>query len=333
MGKLGISVIIPVYGVEQYIERCARSLFEQTISDVEVEYIFIDDASKDKSIKILESVISEYPKCIPNIQIIHHQTNKGLPSARNTGLQYAKGEYVIHVDGDDYLEKNALDLLFHAVKANHADVAWCNYYIAFGNKKRIIKQPGFSIPQEAVKGMLRGSMKYNVWNKLCRKSLYSDNGITFPDGQSMGEDLTMIMLFLHAKSCAFVDAPLYNYVQNPGQMTATYNEEKLESLRSNCYRLSQYIDKYFGDTDYRSEYSALKQLMKWPFLLDGKYASYHRWQQWFPESNDFIWQTKGVNTRIKFIEWCAAKHLLLIIWLHYIFVIKIYYGIVYGKQS
>lgn len=325
---MNISVIIPMYGVENYIERCARSLFCQTLIN-DVEFLFIDDASKDKTCELLKSVIDEYSDQNLNVKIIRHEKNQGLPSARNTGLKHAKGEYVMHVDGDDFLEKDALELLYKAVLDNDADVAWCDYYITFESKKRVIAQPCFETPEDAVRGMLRGTMKYNVWNKLCRRSLYVDNNITFPNGKSMGEDLTMIMVFLHANRCVYVNKPLYNYVQNPNQMTATYNEEKLESLRYNCSRISQYIDIHFSHINYCSEYSALKQLMKWPFLLDGKYSSYQRWHKWFPESNAYIWQTKGVNTRIKFIEWCAAKHLLPIIWLHYILVIKLYYGIVY----
>lgn len=328
MSKIDISVIIPVYGIEQYIERCARSLFEQTLNKG-VEYIFIDDASRDRSIDTLKSVVAEYPELVNNIKIVHHIRNKGLPAARNTGLENATGEYVMHVDGDDYLENDALEVLYNTARNNDADVVWCSYYIAFDNKKRIIRQPLFNTPQDAVRGMLRGTMKYNVWNKFCRKALYKENGIIFPEGQSMGEDLTMIMVFLHARKCACVDRVLYNYVQNPGQMTANYTEEKLESLRFNCNMISNYIDQNFADDGYQKEYSALKQLMKWPFLLDGKVSSYRRWHEWFPESNDFIWQTKGVNMRIKFVEWCAAKHLFPIIWLHYILVIKIYYGIVY----
>lgn len=323
-----ISVIIPMYGVENYIARCARSLFEQTFTS-DVEFLFIDDASNDRSLEVLTSVIDEYSEKNLDVKIVCHEKNQGLPSARNTGLEHARGEYVMHVDGDDFLEKDALELLYNAILDNNADVAWCDYYIAFETNKRRLVQPHFDTPEDAVRGMLRGTMKYNVWNKLCRRSLYVENNITFPDGMSMGEDLTMIMVFLHAKGCAYVNKPLYNYVQNPNQMTAVYNDEKLEALRYNCNRVSQYIDQYFNHHGYRAEYSALKQLMKWPFLLDGKYSSYQRWHEWFPESNAYIWQTKGVNTRIKFIEWCAAKHLLPIIWFHYIVVIRFYYGIVY----
>lgn len=325
-----ISVIVPVYGVEHYIERCARSLMEQTMTD-EVEYIFINDATKDKSIDILEDVLSSNPAFHDQSKIISHEKNKGLPSARNTGLSIASGEYIVHVDGDDYLEPQMLELLYKAATENDADFVWCDYYLSFPDKKRIIKQPVHNTSLGAIKGMLRGTMKYNVWNKMCKRSLYADNNIVFPDGNPMGEDLTMIMVALHAHKCATVNLPLYNYVQNLGQMSSSYNEKKLQSLLFNCNRLLNYISNHFHYLDLESEYPAFCQLMKWPFLLDGKYSSYKRWHEWFLDSNHFIWQTKGVNLRIKFIEWCAAKHLLPIVWFHYIIVVKFYYGIVYGK--
>lgn len=325
-----ISLVVPIYGVENHIKRCAESLLEQTMKEG-VELIFINDATKDRSIEILKEVISLYPDYPGDIRIISHETNKGLPAARNTGLEAAKGEYVVHIDGDDFAEPRMLELLYKAVTENDADFAWSNYYITFGSKKRIIEQPFFSTPEDAVRGMLRGTMKYNVWNKICKLSLFRNHDIRFPEGNAMGEDLTMIMVALHARKCVFVKDVLYNYVQNEGQMTAVYDDKKLASLRFNCDRLRQYIELYFPDSGLESENAALCQLMKWPFLLDGKIESYRRWHEWFPESNRYIWQTKGINLRIKFIEWCAAKHLLPIVWLHYILVIKLFYGLVYGK--
>lgn len=325
-----VSVIIPVYGVEKYIARCAESLFTQTMTD-NVEFLFINDSTKDNSIQVLRNIISKYPQLASQISIINHKENKGLPAARNTGLGIAKGQYVVHVDGDDFAEPQMLESLYNAVKDNQADFAWCDYYVAFSNKKRVIRQPAFDKPLDAVRAMLRGSMKYNVWNKICRLSLYRENNISFPEGKAMGEDITMIMVALHSQRCVYVNKTLYNYVQNAGQMTAEYDENKLASLRFNCDRLKHYINNNFPYLGLDSENAALCQLIKWPFLLDGKLSSYRRWQEWFPESNRLIWQTKGVNVRIKFIEWCAAKHLLPIVWIHYIFVIKLYYGIVYHK--
>ena len=101
--KLEVSVIIPMYGVEKYIERCARSLMEQSLT-TGVEFLFINDASNDKSVSVLEKVLLDYPSRKAASQIITHETNKGLPSARNTGLERARGEYVVHIDGDDFPE-------------------------------------------------------------------------------------------------------------------------------------------------------------------------------------------------------------------------------------
>ena len=123
-----ISVIIPMYGVEPYIAQCARSLFEQSFTD-QVEYLFIDDASKDNSVEVLRNVIDEYANQNLNIRIIQHENNLGLPSARNTGLKHARGEYIMHVDGDDFLEVNAIEMLYKAARDNDADVVWCDYYI------------------------------------------------------------------------------------------------------------------------------------------------------------------------------------------------------------
>ena len=323
-----VSVIVPVYGVEHFIGRCAESLMCQTLREG-VEFIFVDDATPDGSMQVLQEVLDRYPERQEQVSILHHEVNQGLPSARNTGLIAARGEYVVHIDGDDFAEPTMLEDLYSAVKKDNADFAWSDYYITFGNKKRLLKQPSFETVEDAVRGMLRGSMKYNVWNKICRRSLYTDNGIAFPDGHAMGEDLTMIMVVLHARKCVYVGKPLYNYVQSEGQMTAVYDEKKLSALRFNCERLRRYMARLLPDGQWASENAALCQLMKWPFLLDGKYSSYKRWLQWFPESDAHIWQTKGVNTRIKLVEWCASKHLYPFIWLHYVLVIKLYYGIVY----
>ena len=329
--KTKISVIVPVYGVNKYIGKCTHSLMKQTMTDG-VEFIFVNDATKDDSIDVLKRVLSYYPEKLNQVKIINHDVNKGLPAARNTGINVASGKYIVHIDGDDFLEHKMLELLYKAVEDNDADVAWCDYYITFTDKRRVISQPIITNTLDAIKGMLRGGIKYNVWNKICRRSLYVDNGISFPDGYSMGEDLTMIMLFLHAKKCAVVKSPLYNYVQNSGQMSAIYDEDKLHSLFFNCERLLNYISQEFPYLYLESEFPSFCQLIKWPFLLDGKISSYKRWHRWFPDSNNRIWQTKGICKRIKLIEWCAAKHLFPIVWLHYVLVVKFYYGVIYKKS-
>ena len=125
MNKPSISVIVPIYGVEKYIERCARSLFKQTISD-RCEYIFVNDCTKDRSIDVLQRVIDEYPTL--KINILHHSQNKGLAGARNTGLDYASGKYIAHVDSDDYVDEDMLEALYNRAESEGCDIVWCDYY-------------------------------------------------------------------------------------------------------------------------------------------------------------------------------------------------------------
>ena len=108
-----VSVVIPVYGVEKYIERCARSLFEQTMQEG-IEYIFVDDCSPDRSIEILEKVLKEYPHREPQVKIIQHSKNQGIFYTRNTGVENATGEYIIHCDSDDWVEP---DICMEKVRA------------------------------------------------------------------------------------------------------------------------------------------------------------------------------------------------------------------------
>ena len=103
-----VSVIIPVYGVEHYIERCIRSVLEQTYSNLEV--VIVNDASKDASIDIIEKVILEYADCkTRSIKIVQHSSNKGLSIARQSGIDASTGKYVVHVDSDDYIESAMIE--------------------------------------------------------------------------------------------------------------------------------------------------------------------------------------------------------------------------------
>ena len=102
---LKVSIIIPVYNVAPYIERCARSLFEQTLDDI--EYIFVDDCTPDLSVDIIKRTLDRYPNRKEQVRIIKQQENKGCPAARNLAVQLANGEFIFHVDADDYIEPDS----------------------------------------------------------------------------------------------------------------------------------------------------------------------------------------------------------------------------------
>ncbi len=319
-----VSVIIPIYKVEAFIERCATTLMGQTLR--EVEYIFVDDATPDRSIQILEEVIARYPKRKEQVHIVYHETNKGLPAARNTGLTIATGEYIFHCDSDDYVEPTMLEDLYHAAQAQEADIVWCDWYLTFAENERYMKQPCFSTPMEALKAMLSGGMKYNVWNKLVRRTLYTDNNIEFPAGYGMGEDMTMMMLFVHASKVAYVSKAYYHYIKtNTNAFSQTYSDKHLQELKHNVQRIVDYMQGIYGN-DLEKELSFFKLDVKFPFLIANNFK---RWAKWYPEANKYILQNKYISSRSCYIQWLATKKQYWLVWIYNQVLNKAVYGIIY----
>lgn len=322
-----VSVIVPIYKVEQFIGRCVKSLLEQTLC--EVEYIFVDDASPDRSIEILQDVIAQYPNRQPDIKLITHKQNQGLPAARNTGLAVASGEYIFHCDSDDYMELDMLESLYNKAKKCDADVVWCDFFLSFEKSERYMKQPEYATSLDALKAMLSGAMKYNVWNKLVKRSLYVGNKISFPTGYGMGEDMTMMMLFAKAHRVAYVPCAYYHYIKlNTGAFSQTYSDKHLIELKYNVRRIVDYMREHFGGQLDR-ELSFFKLDVKFPFLITDDSRKYRLWQEWYPEANQYIGENKKVSIRSRALQWFASKGQFWIVKLYYLLVNKLIYGVIY----
>ena len=325
MERNKVSVIVPIYKVEKFIERCVRSLMEQTLQ--EVEYIFVDDATPDKSIEVLQACLTQYPD--RKATILNHQQNQGLPAARNTGLAIATGEYIFHCDSYDYVEPTMLEELYNAVQKNDADIVWCDWFLTFAENERYMKQPSFDTPLEAMKAMLSGGMKYNVWNKLVRRSLYAENGIQFPAGYGMGEDMTMMMLFAHAQKVAYVPQAFYHYVKlNTEAFSQTYSDRHLIELKHNIQRICDYMQKVLGK-QVEKELAFFKLDAKFPFLISNDSQKHQLWKEWYPEVNAYILQNKNVSLRSRYLQWFAWKGQFWVVKLHYYLLYKVVYGIIY----
>lgn len=207
-----VSVIIPIYKVEKYIERCARSLFEQTLESI--EFIFVDDCSPDNSITILRNLLNEYPNRIAATKIIKHEHNRGLAAARNTGRSTAQGKYLISCDSDDWVEENMYELMYQKAQQTNADIVICDWEEVYATrKKRIFTNPPTD-NIECVAALLSGKIHGSVCNKLIRKELYTQNNITCKEGINFCEDLYVTYrLCYFAKSIVYLNLPLYHYNQ------------------------------------------------------------------------------------------------------------------------
>lgn len=322
-----MSVIIPVYNVRNYIVRCVKTLMEQTLDDV--EFIFVDDASPDDSMVILRSVLGNYSQRQHDVKICTHPENKGLPAARNTGLAKASGKYIFHCDSDDYMELDMLSEMYRVAEKQNADIVWTDWYMSLSGSERYMAMPDFGTPEDAVKAMLSGGMKYNVWNKLVRHNLYTDNEINFPTGYGMGEDLTMIKLFAFAKKTVHLPKAFYHYNKtNSTAFSQTYSDRHLVELRHNIDELTEFISGSFG-TAFDKELAFLKLEAKFPFLLSPDMKRIKVWKSWYPEANRYISENTYISGKNRMLQEWASRDWWLLVQLYNFIFNKIIYGIIY----
>lgn len=324
-----LSVIIPVYGVEKYVARCVRSLMEQTLCNG-IEYIFVNDATPDTSMDIVKQIVSEYPNRLHEIIYLNHEVNKGLPAARNTGLEVAKGKYIYHCDSDDYIEPCMFENMLEAAESNNADMVWCDYFLTFRDNERRMRQPEAHSARQALSALLDGSLKYNVWNKIVKRNIYYDNEIKFPADCSMGEDMTMIKLAAKSRSVASINIPLYHYIKNnDAAMTQMYDSKKLSALLSNVKNVIEYLRIVVDDCRIEQELAWFCLNVKLPFLFTGCKKDIDLWQKLFIECNSEIFSNKTQSFRTRMLQWCAAKGMTLINRLYYSLIFNLFYGKIY----
>jgi len=232
-----VSICIPVYCVERYIERCARSVFEQTYPDI--EYIFVNDCSKDRSIEILFDVIKDYPSKKTMIRIITHPNNRGLAASRNTAVANCKGIFVMHVDSDDYLEKNAVELLVKRQIETDADIVSGNAIRETKDGYELLKEPDYNDKEDMILHCIRPTLDHVIWRRLIRLSLYKDNHISAKEGVNVGEDWQVLpQLVYYARKIAKIDDVVYHY----------------NCMNNNSYmsQKSLAFDRYIVDQDIKS---------------------------------------------------------------------------------
>lgn len=282
-----VSVIVPVYGVEEYIGRCARSLFEQTIDDL--EFIFVDDCTKDNSIKVLQSIICEYPKRKEHTIILHHEINKGLPQARRTGMLSATGEYIINIDSDDWTSISMIELLYRSAKDNNADIVICDYYKTNGQEEKVIKACNTIEKKQFLQDLCCMKHTWSVWNKMIKRELL-DEKVVFPM-EGMGEDMGLILpMVLKARKLSYVPVPLYYYWHNPNSMTHLASEtatlKKYNMFLSNTKIV---IDAFINaglSEEYRCSLDAVKLRAKNQLIGLVHKKDYHNlWKKTYREIN------------------------------------------------
>lgn len=255
-----VSVIVPIYNVEKYLEKCINSLLSQTLEDIQI--ILVNDGSKDNS----GNIAREYEKNNKNRIIYVEKENGGLSDARNYGLKYATGDFIAFLDSDDYIEKNAYEKMYNKAIEENADYVECDFIWEFPNKIRVDKQ----YPYKNKKEML-SFVRVVAWNKLIKSQLITDNNLEFPKGLRYEDVEFTYKLIPFVNKFAYVDKPFIHYVQREGSIANVQNERTAEifTVLDNViefYKKNNIYEEYRDELEYNyARYllcSSLKRMCK-----------------------------------------------------------------------
>lgn len=233
-----ISVIVPVYNVEDYLDRCIDSIIKQTYKNIEI--IIVDDGSTDKSKNICE----KYKKKDKRIKL-YKTTNKGSSYARNYAIKKSKGKYLAFVDSDDYIENNMIEILYNNLIKEKADISCCTFYEVYKNKiiKKINNENYYVMNniETIKKSFLDDGLSVYLWNKLYKRELF--NGIELPVGKRSQERFVMYEIFDKVKKVVYETKCLYYYTQRKISVSNNLDNVNTDSIEA-CLNAVNYLKKY-----------------------------------------------------------------------------------------
>ena len=294
-----VSIIIPVYKAESYIEQCARTLFEQTLDDL--EYIFVDDCSPDDSIEVMERVLKEFPSRYHQVKVIHHNVNHGVSVARQHGVVAATGQYIIHCDPDDWVDTEMYADLYNYARRTAADVVICDCFYHYNGKSVIKAQQPERLESisvlEGIAGRSSHCLHGCLWNKLISAKYYKK--ISFPN-VDFCEDAYILFQILSLKpSISYLHKSLYHYRTDVPSSLVKQKDKRandsdlrliksLQQLKkaSNYERYNDCIDSYIVRIIFTRAFS-------WGILTNEQFsADYSAYTSCISKNQDLNWIKK-----------------------------------------
>ena len=295
-----VSIIVPVYKVEDYIRECLDSILAQTYPYFEL--ILVDDGSPDNGGRICD----DYAKGDNRIKVVH-KVNGGISSARNAGLEVAKGEWIMHVDGDDWIEPDMIESLIEAAQITGADMV-IGDFVKYGPSAGYNKLPTWgSDKKKSMSNYLAYTMT-TIWGSIARRSLYADHSLKSPEGISYCEDFHLIVRLCHfANKIVNVHRPFYHYRYRPTSIMSNMNG-KTEADEQWVY---QDTIRFFKEQGVYEDY---RKVMSWrvlkstqELLLDP--AGHQRFMELFNDGIEFIFSCPFVNRKIMMLAWLLTHNL------------------------
>jgi len=307
-----VSIIVPAYNAEKTIEKSIRSLMEQTFDDLEL--IIIDDCSNDNTLNIVESVSKEYPQRLSATKIFRVSHNQGVAAARALGINNATGDYTIHMDSDDYCERNMIECLYNEAVKNDADMVICDFYMNYPKKQLYISQKPPEIGKECIPFLLGGGLHSSTSNKLIRRTLYTDNDINFMPSINMWEDMsTIIKLSYFASRVSYLpNAFLYYTRMNPQSYTANIGMDSLKNMKQAVDDIENFLSQKNMDLICKNELISFKLRVKREWLRATKGIEQRASARLYLDTDAYILSDKKNPIYYRYAQWLASKNCFLL---------------------
>lgn len=288
--KYKISIITPIRNSEFYLEKCLRSLLKQKFEYI--QYIFIDDASQDNSLLVLNNIIDQYPSKKEDCIIICQKENKGISYCRKLGIMVSSGEFIAFCDSDDYIESDLYLKLYQKAKKSDADIVTCGYFIE-GENTKIIKKP-YGYNAGNIFKNIYGKGEIALWDKLFRRKLLIDNNIYPLEGYNYYEDCFItVKAIYYARKIESLPTPLYHYVDHK-------NSSSKKNISDNLKSMNKYIielEIFFKEQKTKPAiYKTLIQRLKFQYKLKLKESIIVNRKEWYEVYNGCH------NAILKFID-------------------------------
>ena len=300
-----VSVIVPIYLVENYIERCVRSLFNQTLDSI--EFIFIDDCSPDTSVLILNRLVEEYSAKLDyenkEVRVIRLPKNVGLPNVRKYGVQIAKGDYILHCDSDDWTDVTMCENLYNKAVESNSDIVICDFYQASTSSNKHIKTCYSTSKNDIIIEFMYGRGYWALWNKLIKRDLYKYVEY-YPDG-NMGEDMVItLQLLYYSNNISYIDQPYYYYYINSNSIVRDTSAEKILNRFNQAIMNTQIVEKFYLDKlkgcRFRFALDSIKlrhRNLILPLIQNSEY--FQLWRYTYPDLNNRVWCNPFISIRSK----------------------------------
>lgn len=300
-----VSVIIPMYNVAATFDACIEHLRRQSYRPLEL--ILLNDASQDATPQYMQALEARWSDPTIQLKCQYNTVNQGVAVMRNEGMRLASGHYLYAYDADDALAPTAIERLVDAAESLGADLVSCHWYLRYEGRDRLMNQALVSSGEELYSALCYGTMKWNVWLYLVRRTLIEEpTPLRYQPGDNMGEDMLMTLrLALRARRVAVVPEALYYYVKTNSQaQTASYRPEHWAQVDRNLKGLASWVTEQSPEAAPLLDF--LKLNLKLPLLISTSQADYERWSQWYPEANHLALKNPALPLRTRLLQWLAA---------------------------